>query len=58
MTMKNLLTTTALFILLVSLASGVYGQALTFEAREFSNGNAYAGEWRGGKRTGQMGRLV
>ena len=40
--MKNLLTTTALSILLVSLASVSYGQ--TVETRNYPNGAVYVGE--------------
>ena len=49
--MKNLLTLTALSILLVSLASGVYGQAV--ETINYSDGGIYVGEVRNGEPNGQ-----
>jgi hypothetical protein len=49
--MKKLLTTTALSILLVSLASGVYGQPS--ESVYYDDGSFYIGETRAGNRTVQ-----
>jgi hypothetical protein len=54
MSMKKLLSTTALSLLLVSLASGVYGQ--TIKTLNFQNGDIYVGEFTSeysGVRTGQ-----
>ena len=48
--MKPLLTSTALSLLLVSLASGVYGQVETIE---YGNGSVYFGEVTNGQRNGQ-----
>ena len=49
--MKKLLTTSALSILLVSLAGGVFGQVV--ETIEYSNGDVYVGEHTDDKRHGQ-----
>ena len=49
--MKKLLSTAALSILLVSLASVSYGQNV--EAINYANGDVYVGEIRNGQRSGQ-----
>ena len=48
--MKNLLNTTLLSLLLISLASVSYGQV---ETRNYSDGSVYVGEFRDGQRDGQ-----
>jgi hypothetical protein len=48
--MKTLLTSTALSILLVSLAGGVYGQVETIN---YPSGDVYVGEYRDDQRNGQ-----
>ncbi|MFM1604546.1 MAG: hypothetical protein ACKJRM_07160, partial [Porticoccaceae bacterium] len=49
--MNKLLTTTALSILLVSLASGIYGQNI--ETINYASGDIYVGEFRNGELNGQ-----
>jgi len=48
--MNKLLTTTALSLLLISLASVSYGQVETIN---YANGDVYVGEYRDDQRNGQ-----
>ena len=51
----KLLTSTALFLLLVSLASGAFGQV---ETRNYPDGSVYVGEFRDDQRNGQGTRTL